>query len=123
MHGFLWLLQILLAIVFAVLGVLRLTRPRESLLPYMAWVGDFPRRRVQQIGGLEVLAALGLVLPGWTGVLPWLTPLAATGLVVLMALASLTHYRRGEDRMIFLTMILAVVAAVIAVLRFGPQSW
>jgi hypothetical protein len=123
MHGFLWFLQIILALIFAAAGALKLSRPKQSLQGLMAWVGDYPDQRVRQIGALEVAAALGLVLPGWTGILPWLTPLAATGLVVLLALASLTHYRRGEDRMILVTVILAVLAGVVAVFRFGPQSW
>lgn len=123
MHGFLWFLQIILALIFATTGTVKLIRPRESLQGLTAWVSDYPEQRVRQIGMLEIAAALGLILPGWTGILPWLTPLAATGLAVLMALAALTHYRRGEDRMILVTVILAVLAGVVAVFRFGPESW
>lgn len=123
MHGFLWFLQLLLALIFATTGTLKLRRPRASLPGLMPWVGDYTEQRVRQIGALELAGAIGLVLPGWTGILPWLTPLAATGLTVLMALASLTHYRRGEDRMIVVTLIIGVLTAAVAVFRFGPYSW
>ena len=123
MHGFLWFLQVVLALLFAATGVLKLIRPRDHLRELMPWTADAPLPRVRLIGVLELAAAVGLVLPGLTGILPWLTPLAATGLAVLMALASLTHYRRGEDSMILITVPLGVVAAVVAVFRFGPYAW
>jgi hypothetical protein len=123
MHVFLWILQILLALLFGGLGLLKLRLPKKQLAPSMAWVEDFPRERVKLIGGLEVLAAVGLVLPGWTGVLTWLTPLAATGLVVLMVLAGQTHRRRHENQMLPVNVGLGLVAGFVAIFRFGPYSW
>jgi len=123
MHAFLWILQILLALLFAGLGLLKLSQPKEKLAPSLAWVEDFPEQRVKLIGGLELAAAVGLVLPGWTGVLAWLTPLAATGLVVLMVLAGQVHRRRGERQMLPLNVALGLAAAVVAIFRFGPYSW
>lgn len=123
MHVFLWILQILLALAFAGSGLLKLTQPKQKLTASMPWVEDFPGDRVKLIGGLEVLAAIGLILPGWTGILPWLTPLAATGLVVLMVLAFQTHRRRGESQAYPIVGALGVVAAFLAIFRFGPFSW
>ena len=62
----------------------------------MAWVEGFSQSQVRLIGALEVLGAIGLVLPAFTGVLPWLTPLAAVGLALLMMGAMITHLKRGE---------------------------
>jgi predicted outer membrane lipoprotein len=123
MHAFLWILQILLALVFGVLGVLKLSQPKRRLAQSMAWVEDFPESRVKLIGGLEVLAAVGLILPGWTGVLTWLTPLAATALVVLMVLAGQTHRRRREPQVLPVNVVLGLAAAVVAIFRFGPYAW
>ena len=54
------------------------------------------RGLVTFIGGSELLGGLGLLLPALTHILPWLTPLAAVGLAVIMLLATLFHIRRGE---------------------------
>ena len=70
------------------------------------------------IGALEVLGAIGLVLPALTGVLPWLTPLAALGLVATMVGAILTHLRRNENSAIAVPVVLLVIAAFVAYGRF-----
>lgn len=123
MHGFLWFLQIVLAIAFVAAGGFMLSQPRPPLERVLAWVEDYSTDRVRLIGALQVLGAVGLILPGWTGILPWLTPVAAAGLVVLMALAAETHYRRQERQMIAVTAALGLLAAFVAVFRFGPYSW
>jgi hypothetical protein len=123
MHGFLWFLQVALAIVVAAVGWFLLTQPREPLQRIMPWVEDYSYRRVQQIGGAQVAAAVGLILPAATGILSWLTPLAAAGLLVLMALATETHYRRREFTLIPVTAVLGFLAGFVAVFRFGPYSW
>jgi uncharacterized membrane protein YphA (DoxX/SURF4 family) len=123
MHGFLWLLQIVLAIVFAASGAWKLARGTQAPPPALAWVGDHLPERVRLIGLVEVLAAVALVLPGWTGGLTWLTPLAATVLVVLMALVTLFHYRRGEQQLMAVTGALGLLALLVAAFRFGPYAW
>ena len=80
----LWVVQVLLAAVFLVSGATKLSQPKEKLLKNMAWVEDFSQRRVRIIGALEVLGTIGIVVPALTGILPWLTPLAALGLVLTM---------------------------------------
>lgn len=66
------------------------------------------------IGLAEVLGAVGLIVPWATRIVPVLTPVAAVGLAVLMAGAAQTHRRRKEP-----AIVLAIIAAVIAVGRFG----
>jgi uncharacterized membrane protein YphA (DoxX/SURF4 family) len=110
----LWVVQVLLAAVFLVSGATKLSQPKEKLLENMAWVEDFSHGAVRTIGALEVLRAIGIVLPKLTGVLPWLTPLAALGLVLTMIGAALTHLRRKEYGPIAVTAVLLVLAAFVA---------
>jgi hypothetical protein len=70
------------------------------------------------IGTLEVLAAIGLMLPAVTGILTMLTPLATVGLVLTMIGAALTHLRRNENQMIIGNLILLMLAAFVAYGRF-----
>jgi uncharacterized membrane protein YphA (DoxX/SURF4 family) len=110
--------QALLAAAFLVSGATKLSRPKEKLLENMAWVEDFSQRTVRVIGALEILGATGIVLPALTGIVPWLTPLAALGLVLTMIGAALTHLRRAEYGPIAVTAVLLVMAAFEAYGRF-----
>ena len=70
------------------------------------------------IGVGEILAAIGLILPALTGILPWLTPLAAVGLIILMISAVVFHIQRKEPLNIVLNMVLLALAVFIAYGRF-----
>jgi len=118
MNVALWVLQVLLALFFLVAGVTKLSQRRVKLAPRMAWVSDFSDGQVKLIGALEVLGAAGLLLPALTGILPWLTPLAAVGLALTMAGAALTHWRRTEYRMIPINVVILLLAAFVAFGRF-----
>ncbi|MBD8870572.1 DoxX family protein [Nocardioides donggukensis] len=119
----LWVIQILLAGVFAMAGGMKVSQPRQKLASSQPWVEDFSSRTVRLIGVAELLAAIGLVLPAAVDVLPVLTPLAATGLAVLMLLAANTHRRRGETPNIGVNAVLLVLAVIVAWGRFGPYSF
>jgi uncharacterized membrane protein YphA (DoxX/SURF4 family) len=114
----LWVAQVLLALAFLGAGATKLSRPKEKLAKNMPWVEDFSQGTVRLIGTLEAVGAVGLVLPALTGVLPWLTPLAALGLVLLMVGAILTHLRRSESSAITVPVVLLVLAAFVAYGRF-----
>jgi uncharacterized membrane protein YphA (DoxX/SURF4 family) len=114
----LWVAQVLLAVAFLGAGATKLSQPKEKLAKNMAWVEDFSQPAVRLIGAVEVLGAIGIVLPALTGILPWLTPLAALGLVLLMIGAALTHLRRKEYGNIAMNAVLLVLAAFVAYGRF-----
>ena len=114
----LWAVQVLMAAAFLVAGATKLSQPKEKLVKNMAWVEDFSQGTVRLIGALEALGAIGVVLPALTGILPWLTPLAALGLVLLMIGAALTHLRRTEYGYIAMNAVLLVLAAFVAYGRF-----
>lgn len=85
-----------LAAVFAGAGAAKLAFRKDRLRAQMPWVDDFSQDAVRLIGALELLGAMGVVAPRATGVLPWLTPLAATGLAMVMVGGFATHVGRGE---------------------------
>jgi uncharacterized membrane protein YphA (DoxX/SURF4 family) len=114
----LWVVQVLLAAAFLVSGATKLSQPKEKLLKNWAWVEDFSEPEVRIIGALEVLGAIGIVLPALMGILPWLTPLAALGLVLTMIGAALTHLRRAEYSNIAVNALLLILAAFVAYGRF-----
>jgi uncharacterized membrane protein YphA (DoxX/SURF4 family) len=123
MNAFLWVLQIVLALMFAMAGVMKATQPKAKLAEKLPWVEDFSPATVRFIGIVELLAAIGLVLPAALDIAPILTPLAAAGLAVVMVLAMLTHRRRREPSAIVFNAVLLVAAVVIAWGRFGPYSF
>jgi hypothetical protein len=86
--------------------------------PEHGLVEDFSQRAERLIGALEVLGAFGVILPALTGILPWLTPLAALGLVLTMVGAALTHLGRAEYGPIAVTAVLLVMEAFVAYGRF-----
>ena len=113
-----WVVQILLALAFGAAGFMKMTQPREKLQTNMKWVEDFAPNSVKGIGTLEALAAIGLILPFLTGVLPIVTPIAAVGLVLLMLGAIITHIRRGEAPFTVVNLVLLLLAAFVAYGRF-----
>ncbi|MEU6714513.1 DoxX family protein [Nonomuraea sp. NPDC046802] len=120
----LWIVAALLALLFLGAGVMKVAQPKEKLAAAgMAWTEDFSSGVVKAIGALELLAAIGLILPAALGIVPVLTPLAATGLVVVMIGAAVTHARRKESQMIIVNAVLLILAAFVAWGRFGPWAF
>ena len=122
MNIVLWVLQGLLAAAFLMAGLTKVSQPKDKLVKQMGWVEDFSDNAVKGIGAVEILAALGLILPAATGIATILTPLAATGLVVTMILAGIVHVRRDEQSKLPINIVLLILAAIVAWGRFGPYS-
>ena len=121
----LWIIAGLLAVIFLVGGVGKLIMPKEKIAatPLGGWVDDFSTGSVKTIGALEVLAAVGLVLPPAVDIAPVLVPLAAVGLVLLMAGAAITHLRRHELKVIAANLAYLALASFVTWGRFGPESF
>lgn len=116
----LWIVTGVLALAFLAAGAMKLAQPKEKLAASgMGWVDDFSAGAVKGIGLAEVLGAVGLVLPGLTGIAPVLVPLAALGLALTMVGAAVVHVRRGEQQMVAVNAVLLVLALVVVVGR----SW
>jgi uncharacterized membrane protein YphA (DoxX/SURF4 family) len=122
----LWIVAGLLAVVYLVSGTGKLIVPKEKLAtaPGGGWVEDFSAGSVKAIGALEVLAAVGLILPAATGIAPVLVPLAALGLVLIMVGAVITRLRRHEPKPMVADLAYLALAGFVAWGRFfGPESF
>lgn len=114
----LWVVQILLAIAFLMAGGMKVTQPMEKLKKAMSWTSHTTVGTVRLVGILEILGALGLILPAVTGVLPWLTPVAAIGLVLTMIGAAIVHIRLKEFAGLGAPLVLFLLALFIVYGRF-----
>jgi hypothetical protein len=120
----LWIIAGVLGAASLAGGAQKLTQPKAKLAAGgYGWADDFSAGGVKTIGALEVLAGLGLILPAALDIAPVLVPVAATGLVLLMIGAALTHLRRHEAQAIVVNVVLLAVAAFVAWGRFGPHSF
>lgn len=109
------IVQFLAAFAFLMAGAGKIAQPKEKLVAQMQWAEDFSQQQLRGIGTLEVLGALGLVLPQRLDILPFLTPLAGLGLMLVMVGAAFTHYRRKEYPMMGANALLFTLAAIVAV--------
>ncbi len=114
----LWIVQILLALAFVGAGVMKASQPLEKLQKSMAWTNHVAPTFVRIIGVLELLGALGLILPAVTHILPWLTAVAAVGLVLTMIGAIFVHIRFKQISTIGAPIVLLLLALFIAYGRF-----
>lgn len=106
----LWIVQALLAALFLFAGGTKLVLPAAVLTKGSPFSAPFLRF----IGVAEILGALGLVLPGITGIKPVLTPLAATGLVIIMIGATVTTVATLGVGMAILPFVTGILAAFVA---------
>jgi len=106
-----WLAQVILAALFLLHSLMLLALPTPIRRQMASLPGGPPFFRF--IGLAELLAAAGLTLPTWTGIMPWLTPLAAAGLLVIMVGAAVLHFRRAAyAQAVGDSLVLAFVAGV-----------
>ena len=111
----LWVLQVLLAVAFFAHGLLFLVPPPEIAAQMDA---SLPRWFQVFLGVAEVLAAVGLTLPGMTRILPGLVPAAALGVVIVLISATVWHLVRGEFSSAAITAVLLAMAAYTAYARW-----
>ncbi len=114
LHVGLWIVQVLLAAMFAMTGLMKLSQPIDALAASLPWVTTVPEMLVRFIGAAEFAGALGLILPSLTRIQPRLTALAAIGLIVVMLLASAFHASRGEFAVVPMNLVLGAFAAFVA---------
>lgn len=100
---------------------MNVSRPKEVLQAQQPWVEDFSQGQVRLIGWLEILGAIGLIVPALTG-FGVLVPLAAIGIGLTMLGAIVVHARRGEWQNVAVNVGIIVLAAIIIWGRFGPES-
>ena len=114
----LWVAQGLLAAMFLMAGVMKLTQPIDTLSASVPWVSTSPLMLVRFIGFSELMGGIGLLLPAMLRIKPKLTAWAAAGLAIIQILAIPFHISRGESSVIGMNIILMLVAIFIAWGRF-----
>jgi uncharacterized membrane protein YphA (DoxX/SURF4 family) len=121
----LWITAGLLAAVFLFAGSTKLFLSREKLAeaPGGGWVLDFSAGFVKALGAVEILGAVGLILPALLGIAPVLVPLAAVGLATIMVGAAIVTYRRREPTHVLVDVTYFAMAVFVAFGRFGPESF
>lgn len=112
----LWVAQGALAALFVFAGAMKLVTPAGTL----AEQSDLPVLFMRFIGLCEVLGGAGLVLPGIIRIATFLTPLAAAGLVAIMAGATVLTFAAGDVAAV-MPAVVGLVAAYVA-LRRGQQT-
>ncbi|MDS0137720.1 MULTISPECIES: DoxX family protein [unclassified Amycolatopsis] len=117
----LWIVAGLLAVAFLGAGASKLVTPKKKLYDKgMTYVEDFSDAQIKTIGTLEILGAIGLIVPAFISGATWLVPTAATGLLLTMIGAVVVHIRRKEQ---FVSpLVLGLLAAFVAVGRFWIET-
>lgn len=115
----LWIAAGLLAVAFAGAGFMKLTTPADKLMEKMRWVTPGRLAATRALGALELLGAIGLILPVLTGIAPILTPIAAAGLAITQIGAIPLHVRLGEKQSVPVNTVLLLLAVFVAVGRFA----
>jgi uncharacterized membrane protein YphA (DoxX/SURF4 family) len=110
----LWVLQVLLAIAFFAHGLLFLNPPADVVEQMNA---SLPRWFQLFLGVAEVLAGIGLTLPGLTRILPWLVTWAAVGIMIVSVSATVWHIARNEMSSAAITFVLLVMSGFVAYMR------
>ncbi len=112
-----WILQGLLALLYLAAGGFKALQPAAAQ-ERMAWAKRRSQTYIRNVGLVELLGALGLILPWATGILPWLTPLAALGLTVIQVLAIFQeHLPLGETKAIPANVVLGLLSLAVVVGR------
>ncbi|HLW19071.1 MAG TPA: DoxX family protein [Cyclobacteriaceae bacterium] len=110
----LWISQVILAAMFIMAGLPKATTPLQELAATMPMAIEYPEALIRFIGISEVLAGIGLVVPGVLKIKTILIPLAALGLAVIMVLAIIFHLSRGEVAPSVLNLVLGLLASFVA---------
>jgi uncharacterized membrane protein YphA (DoxX/SURF4 family) len=115
----LWIVQILLALAFLAAGFMKVSQPLSALEKRMEWVRSVGTTGVRALGVVEILGAIGLILPAVFHIWTWLVPVAAIGFVLTMIGALILHARRNEYPNLAPVIVLLLLAAFVVWGRFA----
>lgn len=118
----LWIVQILLAVMYSMSGIMKTFQTAKAKEQF-PWAKNRSDGFVRFVGTSELLGALGLILPLVTGILPWLTVLAAIGLMLIQLLAIFTeHLPKREYNILPMNIVLLALAVFVAIGRWALFS-
>ena len=120
MNTVIWIIQGLMGALFLMAGAVKVTQAKTTLKEKLGgWVDDFSALALKGIGALEILGAIALILPMLLNKYPFLTPLAAMGLILTMIGAGIVHLRRKEIKEMIMNI---VIAALLTAILLGRKS-
>ena len=117
MNTVIWIIQGLLTAIFFLTGFMKVSKSKEALSEHMGWVDSFGESQIKTIGILEIIGAIGLVIPMLLNILPILSVAAATGLAFTMLGAMMVHAKRKEHKEIGLNIVLFIASVMVIVGR------
>jgi uncharacterized membrane protein YphA (DoxX/SURF4 family) len=115
---FLWIVAGALAAMFLLAGAMKITQPKEKLVKTMQWSVTWSKPQLAALGTVEVLGAIGLILPRALNIAPALTPIAAVGCAIVMAGATVVHARMKDYKGLGMPVVLLIMAIIVAAGRF-----
>jgi hypothetical protein len=119
MNTLLWIGQIILAIIFMFSGINKsIYSEKELIAKGQTGVVGLSSATIRFIGICEILGAIGIIIPWWTGILPILTPVTALGFGTLMILAAPRHHRLKEPKNVAINMSILTLSLLVAIGRF-----
>lgn len=126
MNTALWIIAAVAAVAYFIGGATQVLMPKDkyrSLAASQHWADDFSSGQIKAIGTVKMIGAIGLVLPAAVRVAPVLVPLAAVGLMLFMAGAATTRFRRSEWGYLVGDVAFLAVFAFLAWGRFSLQPF
>jgi uncharacterized membrane protein YphA (DoxX/SURF4 family) len=115
MNIILWIIQGVLAAMFAMAGISKSSQSKEKLMKSgLSWVERFNLSKIRFIGASEFLGAIGLIVPLMFNIVPVLTPIAAIALATIMVLAAFHHHKHNEKKAIVFNAVLFLLATFVA---------
>ncbi len=115
----LWIVQIVLALIFVLVGFMKASQPFEKLTQRMHTFANMAPVVPRLLGTAEILGAVGLIVPVATNILPWLTPIAAVCLGIIIIGATVVHARGKETQQASITTALLLLLLFVAIGRFA----
>jgi uncharacterized membrane protein YphA (DoxX/SURF4 family) len=118
-----WITAALLALVYLVSGAPKIFRSKDALVASgQGWASNVSPAVPKIVGLLEVLGAIGVILPPLVHIAPVLAPIAAIGLALVQLVAIVVHARRAELKALPVNIVLLLLAAAVAVLGFATVA-
>lgn len=119
MNTALWICQAFLALTFLYSGVMKSSKSREHLVRIgQTGVDGLSYPTICFIDIIEILGAIGIIIPRATIILPILTPITAIGFAIIMILALRVHYKRREFKAVGINVVLFCISVFVAYSRF-----
>ncbi|MES2171038.1 MAG: DoxX family protein [Actinomycetota bacterium] len=114
----LWITAVLLTVLYLGSGGVKVVRSQAQLKDAMIWTTHASAWQVKTVGALELLGALGVILPLATGIVPVLTAVAALCLALVQVVALVVHVRiKDVTPQLSLNVFLLLLAVAVAILR------